>query len=229
MTEINVFPEYSTQPKAQLPNPALIKAIRYMKEELNLGLTSRIADQGCGALRHLGILAASFSCILLVETQKQLLIKRNFDGHKSTLRDYVTSLKIPNIQLTLLNSNEFELSSLQLDTIFNICTFDVVLPESRIQMLKSAYRNLKNGGYLLIIIPRNDTSILYRCKEDNKFLDGYIFKRDNCDYYTFYTNYRHSEDIIKLASNFGFSIYKDLSTFKQICMIYKKNRVFNDP
>lgn len=73
-----------------------------------------------------------------------------------------------------MDNTEFLASELDLNAVFNICTFDVVMSETRIEMLEAARQNMKEGGNFILIIPRNDSSIICRCKDDNKLLQGCV-------------------------------------------------------
>ena len=214
---ISIKPEYSTQPCAQLPNPMVRRAIDYLHASQDASEQIKIADQGCGALRHLRVLLKSYDHITLVDTKLQLSRKHTLDGIQRTIPEYIDSLELRNKDVLIMDNTEFLASRLDLNAIFNICTFDVVIPETRIEMLEAARQNLKDGGNFILIIPRNDSSIICRCKDDNKLSDGHYFKRYGA--FTFYTNFRKYDDLLDIMAALGFTLVKDLSIFRQVCLI----------
>lgn len=214
---IKISSEYSALPNAKKPNPMLSKAIEYIAGKGGLTHEMKVADQGCGALRHLKVMLESYDHICLIDTREQFNRNHIIDGVKTTIPAYVTNLKLPCKRIVLMTNPEFMRTSLNLDAIYNICAFDVVLPKVRVEMLRAAKRNLKEGGNFIVIIPRNDTSILCRCKEDNRHSDGYYFKHHGI--YTFFTNFRNYDSLLETVSGFGFRLIKDLSIYRQICLI----------
>lgn len=218
METIEIKPEYSTQPFGQKPNPMVKKAIEYLAEERGFGEDNKVADQGCGALRHLRIFMGYYNEIYMVDTEYQMNRIREIEGKRTTIIEYVNNLKVENRKLKLVSSKEFLRTNLELDAIFNICTFDVVLPETRREMLEAAKRNLSKGGYFVLIVARNDSSILCRCKEENKYSDGYCFK--NHGVYTFYTNFREIKGLVNMASEFSLELVEGLSIYRQACLLF---------
>jgi hypothetical protein len=214
---IKISPEYSALPNAKKPNPMLQKAIEYLAIQRDFKSEMKVADQGFGALRHLKLMLESYDQIYLIDTKEQFNRAHTIDGAKTTIPTYISNLKLPNKQISLMTNTQFSRTSLELDAVYNMCTFDVALPKTRVEMLRAAKRNLKEGGYFVLIIPRNDTTILCRCKDDNKYLDGYYFKHHGI--YTFYTNFRNYDGLMKATSGFGFNLIKDLSIYRQICLI----------
>lgn len=222
MAMIKISSEYSALPNAKKPNPMLRKAIEYLAGQRDFKGEMKVADQGCGALRHLKVMLESYDNIYLIDTREQFNRTHIIDGAKTTIPAYVSNLKLPNKQISLMTNTQFSRASLNLDTIFNICAFDVVLPKTRIEMLGAAKRNLREGGNFIVIIPRNDSSILCRCKEDNEYSDGHYFKHHGI--YTFYANFRNYESLLETVSGFGFNLIKDLSIYRQICLILALER-----
>lgn len=214
---VKISSEYSALPNAKKPNPMVQKAIEYLAGQRDFKGEMKVADQGCGALRHLKLILESYDHIYLIDTREQFNRKHIIDGVKTTIPDYVSNLELPNKEICLMTNTEFSRTSLDLDAIFNICALDVILPRTRIEMLRAAKRNLKEGSNFILIIPRNDTTILCRCKEDNKYSDGHYFKHHGI--YTFYSNFRNYESLLETVSGFGFNLIKDLSVYRQICLI----------
>jgi len=215
---------YSAQPSTAKPNPLLSIAIRYMLEN---GLVAknhnelRVADQGCGKLRHLTKILEYFGTIYLIDTEFQLnRSQRLFASDETSIKKYVASLKISGKKLIVLSNVEFDSYSLNLDIVFNICTFDVEVPKTRKAMASAAYKNLKKRGLYVVIIPRNDQSILVRCTANNRHLDGHIFHHHSVT--TFYKNYRNSKPLLYSLAWQGFVLEADLSVYRQVCLILRK-------
>lgn len=221
METIEIRPEHSTQPFGQKPNPMVKKVVEYLAEKRGFGKDSKVADQGCGALRHLKTLMGYYNDLYLVDTEYQINRIREIEGKRTSIKEYISTLKVQRGKLKIVSSQEFLRSNLGLDAVFNICTFDVVLPETRKEMLKAATRNLSKGGYFVLIIPRNDSSILCRCKEGNKYSDGYCFK--NHGVYTFYTNFRAFKGLVDMASGLNLEFLEDLSIYRQVCLLFTLN------
>ena len=72
METIEIKPEYSTQPFGQKLNPMVIKAIEYLVEQKGCCGDSKVADQGCGALRHIRLLIEYYNEVYLVDTEHQI-------------------------------------------------------------------------------------------------------------------------------------------------------------
>lgn len=212
---------YSAQPSIASINPSLPMVLDYLTQKILLDVRHlRIADQGCGKLRHLDILKHYFQRVLLIDTEVQLnKVQRIFGNSRTTIVDYVRSLK--NNQITLMTDKEFDNSKLGLDIIFSICVFDVVLPDERRRIAAAAWENLKRGGLYILIVPRNDHSILRRCNEENRYYDGHLFERKS--YATFYKNYRNAFGLQRMLSTTGFQVIADKSKYRQLCLICQKN------
>jgi len=224
MARIEINSAYSAQPSIATPNPFVEIAIKYCLEN---GLISRdsnktrIADQGCGNLRHLTILCRYFDTIYLVDKEYQLnRLKRLFGLDGTNVKDYISSLKMSGKKFTVLSDSVFDSSNLNLDIVFNICVFDVEVPKTRKAMTTAAYKNLKKGGFYVVIIPRNDQSILVRCTTKNRYLDGHIFQHHRIT--SFYKNYRDTRSMIYTLAKHGFVLETDLSVYRQVCLILRK-------
>ena len=180
-----------------------------------------VADQGCGRLRHLPVLQEHFNTIYLVDTEFQLGRRQTLFGQeRSTIREYVDTLSSPDGSLSVLSDTEFACSALGLDLVFNTCVFDVETPAQRSAMALAAHRNLRDQGIYVLIVPRNDHSILRRCHDDNRYLDGHIFHHHGVS--TFYKNFRNTGPLLQLLTDRGFSVKSDLSVHRQICLLLRK-------
>lgn len=224
MATIKINSAYSAQPSIARPNPFLRIAINYILESRLFDEDPnklRIADQGCGKLRNLTTLCQYFDTIYLIDTEFQLnRLQRLFGLDGISIKEYVDSLRMDRKKFTVLSNLNFDLLDLKLDLVFNVCVFDVEVPETRKAMATAAYKNLKNGGLYVVIIPRNDQSILFRCTMKNKYLDGHVFRHHKA--VTFYKNYSDSKPLIQGLTKLGFIVEADLSVYRQICLILKK-------
>jgi hypothetical protein len=217
---IKITPEYSAQPKIQKPNPMLRKAIDYLRNVFPNNRSLRVADHGCGALRHIDVLANTFGVVYAIDTAKQFSISRQLNSFKGTVPDFINASRFSDCAVYALTSEDFSHTQLSLDIIFNVCVIDVVLPAARRQLLEAAFDNLNIGGYLVLIIPRNDSSIIRRCTKGNKYSDGYYFAKNGV--HTFFHNFSNSREVIDMCSSIGFESDTDLSEFRQVCLLFKR-------
>lgn len=220
--EVEINSEYAAQASGFAPNPALTRALERLSLEEKSSL--RIADQGCGKLRHFEALAAVADEFVLVDTRAQIeRSQKLFDSENITLREYHEEELSgrEDVGVRLFTAEEFGKSNLELDAVFSVCVMDVVEPETREELFRSASRNLRRGGVYVVIAARNDTSILQRCTEDRRHKDGYIFERAG-GIVTFFRNFREVEDLLELGAEEGFSLENDLSRYRQVCLIFRK-------
>ncbi len=217
---VRVNSAYSSQASTALPNPLLLKAIEYIRRSrfgTQFGKLT-VADQGCGKLRHLRILRRHFPTIYLVDTNFQLDRRQRLFGFDNiTIREYVARLDPRGRNLKALSNLEFESTKLELDVVINACVLDVELPRARQAMFRAAHSNLKRSGLFVVIVPRNDRSILVRCLPSNKYLDGYVFKHHGTA--TFYRNFHDARELTNGLAQHGFDLVADLSAYRQICLI----------
>jgi hypothetical protein len=219
MGKIRICSEYSAQRIDALPNPMVQRCIHTLAHESTESM--RVADQGCGKLRHLDLLAASYSDIVLVDTPEQLRSLHRFAGTTSTIDDYIQQYsRSKSTKIALLGSDRFSRSRLGLDIIFSIATYDVVPGRVRSAMAQAAYRNLQRGGSYVVVVPRNDSSILTRCSETNRYMDGHIFFHHGV--YTYFRNYDDDAPIMRTLQATGFRRNRELSNYRQLCLILRK-------
>jgi len=110
----------------------------------------KVADQGCGKLRHLKIFYKYFNIIYLIDTEFQInKTQRLFGKNNITIREYLSKNKIKGKEINLITAKKFTATKLNLDLIFNICVFDVEIPEVRKSMIESSFNNLRNKGIFL--------------------------------------------------------------------------------
>jgi hypothetical protein len=222
MASVNIRSFYSAQPSSSKPNPFVEQAVQHIiKESLikKVPHLINVVDQGCGKLRHLPVLAKYFRNIILVDTKDQLNRKQKiFEHDDTTIAEYIHATKQGSVQI--MPADHFARTRLALDLIFNICALDVEVPKSRKEMFRAAVQNLKTGGLFVVIVPRNDQTILVRCTPENEHQDGHIFHHHGI--VTFYRNFRSQSVITKLGSAIGFSLVADLSVYRQICLIFRR-------
>jgi hypothetical protein len=111
IARIEINSACSAQPSTATPNPIVEVAIKYC---LETGLISRdsnkprIADQGCGNLRHLTILCRYFDTIYLADKEFQLnRLKRLFGLDGTNIKEYISSLKMSGKKFTVLSDLVF--------------------------------------------------------------------------------------------------------------------------
>ena len=214
-----ISPEYSAQPTTARPNPMLVTCIGHLNEQG--ASTKRIADQGCGRLRHLATLLGPCQKLLLVDTEIQLFRSQAIAGVQTTIREYIARFVPPDGKtVRVMSCAEFADGALRLDAIFSVATMDVVLPETRKLMVRHASQNLARGGHYVVVIPRNDSSILRRCTPKAAFSDGYVF--DHHGVRTFYRNFVSLDDLLQVARRSGLSLEADLSRHKQVGLVFRR-------
>jgi len=175
MAKIKISPEYSAIPSVANPNPLLKVSIKYILLNENAGKLKslKIADYGCGKLRHLHMFLDYFNPIYLVDTQFQLSRMLKLFGEKTKIKKYINELKTSK-KLIALKDSEFESSRLGLDLIFSIAVFDVVLSKTRLTIFK---------------------------------------------------NFREIKYSINRVNKNGFMLENDLSKYRNVCLIFKKEQI----
>lgn len=216
----NIKSELSAQGYKAQPNPMAARCNDYAIEKL--GKSSRAADQGCGRLRNLNELTSGHSSLLLVDTKRQLEHLQLFNDKRQKIIEFCGSWnrKGNDCRLQVMSAGDFAGSQLELDVIYTIATYDVVLKKTRKQMAGAAFQNLKKGGLYFIVAPRNDSSILQRCNSKNSYQDGYVFKRNGM--HTFFKNFKDTSGLIDMVKSAGFKIEEDLSIYRQATIAFKK-------
>lgn len=215
----NIRPEFSAQRRSHPPNPALELAVHSVRE-VRPGTDGwgRVADLGCGKLRHFDIIAPHSAELFLVDTEEQLSTTHIDAGVEYSVRQVAAGARKHGRKVHALTVSEFATAELSLDLILCVAVLDVVPAVTRSQILKSAARNLKKSGMLIIIAPRNDTTILDRCTPENAYRDGHVFFHHGI--YTFFRNFRDHSSIINTAKRLGLTLVRDLSRYRQVCLIF---------
>ncbi len=216
----NIRPELSAQGYSAQPNPMLSRFYAYAKKAQ--WEMTRAADQGCGRLRHLGLMAQHHDYLVLVDTQAQMSHCQLLAGRRITIPDFVEEWNEAGHSccLAAMVAEEYAMTELDLDVVFSIATFDVVTRKTRHDMAESAARNLKKSGLYVVIAPRNDSSILQRCTPSCAYEDGHVFSRPAGQ--TFYCNFRKTDDIIDLVTAVGFVLEKDFSVYRQVALCFRR-------
>lgn len=219
--------ENSAQGKGAKPNPYLRRALEQLRAIAPSALrrsAARIADQGCGKLRHFSILRLHFSHITLVDTEIQLSRTQLIGKKATTIQKYIERVDRGRGKYRTVSNTQFRSASLKLDLVFCVCVFDVVPRSIRRVIVKAASSNLKKGGYYCIIVPRNDQSITSRCRPEMVYEDGCLFQRNSVT--TFYANFSADSSPLRhlrrsLSKN-GFSVVSEFSNYRQLCIICRK-------
>lgn len=212
-------PEYSAQAMGFAPNPMVPRAIGAARELYPQA--RKVADHGCGKLRHLHLLTEEYSQVVLVDTPLQLQRSLVLDGRTCAIPEYVDGLPTSRGRtVQVMTSENFAVSELGLDVVFSVSVFDVVPRVTRIQLVVAAHRNLSRDGLYIVIAPRNDSSILRRCTDENRFDDGHYFLHHGAA--TFYRNYRDHGPLVRLVVKRGFKLVRDVSVYRQVCLVFGK-------
>ena len=122
--------------------------------------------------------------------------------------------------MELIVATEFAEQELSLDLIVSVAVFDVVTADVRSTIWTAARSNVAQGGRFVLVIPRNDASILRRCSEENAFQDGFVFERNGI--VTFFRNFKDVSELIAEGEAHGFSVETDLSRYRQVCIVFRR-------
>ncbi len=217
---ISISSEYSAQGRNHSKSPGLIRLLSRSSIMRNIGEQNCIVDYGCGKLRHFDLLIKLANEYYLVDTKEQLTRVHTESGLSFDFNEYIENNSNGSI-CKIFNNKEFEKISLKADIVFSIAVADVIPLNDYSKIIADSYTKLKRGSYFVLVVPRNDTSILRRCTQENLYEEGHLFPRGK--YFTYIRNYRDPKPLIDKFEETGFSIIEDLSIFSQICMIFKKN------
>lgn len=179
-----------------------------------------VVDQGCGRLRHFHLLAKSCSELVLVDTERQLSRRQMIGSSRQTIRDAVGAGSVHLARVRVLNTDEFTKSRLEADLVVSVNVFDVIPPLARAAALTSAAVNLRVGGLYAVIVPRNDTSITSRCRPDNRYADGHVFRRGSTA--TFYRNFADYRSLVRRMERSGLDVIHDGSSHRYVWLLLRK-------
>lgn len=222
--EVTISPEYSAQPTTASPNPMVLEGLEYLEGVSGpvRDRRGRIADQGCGRLRHARLLLGYASELYLVDTPLQLDRQQTLAGKPRTVRQYAAQIPPRSKPRQVLAVEEFAQAGLRLDLVVCAALYDVVPPGTREDVARHAARNLNDAGHYLVVVPRNDSSILRRCDRNNEWEDGHVFQHHGVR--TFYRNFRDHDELIELGDQAGLTLVEDLSVYRQVCLVLSKGR-----
>jgi hypothetical protein len=195
-----------------------IKALESMRG--GGGNLGKVADLGCGKLRHYKLLSAKSNALFLVDTPCQLAAN-HVDGRATyTIPQVVQNALKQGREVYALSLPEFAAAEHMMDVIFCVAVFDVVLRKTRRLITKTVAQKLKIDGHIVVIAPRNDASILRRCSEENAYSDGHVFEHHGLQ--TFFHNFRTYKSIVQDCANEGLFLTSDLSRYRQVCLIFER-------
>jgi hypothetical protein len=224
--QIEIRSEYSAQRKSHPTNVALRTALEYLSSKYGCWEEiRRVADLGCGKLRHYRLLS-DFPEIFLVDTERQLS-NRHCDGDDEyTVREFAEEQCSSDHLVCAKTVEQFAKSRLHLDLIICVAVLDAVLPSVRKSIIESASRNLKARGLFVLIVPRNDSTILRRCNAENSYADGHAFA--NRGAHTFFCNFKKHDALINLCRRSELDVVQDLSIYRHVCLITTKLKRTNN-
>jgi SAM-dependent methyltransferase len=212
--------EDSAQGSTARPNSLVAPSLDLVKRHLGgLPLDLRVADQGCGRLRHLRAIAAEFDHLWLVDQAVQLDRNQVLYAKRQSIRSFVAGL---GDGVAALSDVQFRVARLNLDAIFSFCVYDVVTASVRKQLAVDAAANLREGGLYVLVIPRNDQTLLKRCSDKNAYEDGHLSARNGS--VTFYANFRDSTQVAQSLSGCGFRLVEDRSIYRYVWLALEKAR-----
>jgi SAM-dependent methyltransferase len=216
--QVAINAEDSAQGSTAKPNKLMGPSLGLVRQQLgSAGGSLRVADQGCGRLRHLTALTAEFEHIWLVDTATQLDRQQILFNKKQSVREVARTL---DGQLVAIDQALFREARLGLDAIFCFCVYDVVTQSVRAGLAADAAANLRDGGLYVVVVPRNDSSILRRCTAEKAYEDGYLFLRNGS--VTFYANFREPGQVTAPISAAGLSVVADRSAYRYLWLIFQK-------
>lgn len=213
--------EYSAQRMSHPPNPALSWVLSWIHPDGHRVRKLRIADLGCGKLRHFKALSAVATDLILVDTEEQLSRTHRDGDREYTVKHFAKSANRARLGVRAMTSHEFDSSRLKLDAVFCIAAFDVVLRSVRQDFIRASHRNLREDGIFIVIAPRNDSSILRRCSSDNRYMDGHVFHHHGVT--TFFTNFKSINTIKGDCEAVGYQLVADLSRYRHACLVFSKS------
>lgn len=191
--QYKLSPEYCAQRRSHPANPALVRYLSYLSSQRRQYFLLNCADLGCGKLRHLDLLRPLSKKLVLVDTQQQLLRLHSDAGHEYSIARVAKNTSDDRHSIVPMTVDRFKIARMQLDVVFCVAVFDCILRPTRRMLIRAAERNLCNGGLFVVITPRNDSSILRRCSDRNKYKDGHVFHHHGVT--TFFRNFVTSGSI----------------------------------
>jgi hypothetical protein len=195
-------------------------ALKYLTRNADARNLGIVADVGCGKLRHFYALRSHAAELVLVDTAAQIEALHVDGKHLYTISSFVAAHQGTRHHAMVVNAHDFEVTRLDLDVAFCVAVWDVVPSRIRSTILSSIIRNLRSQAAFVLIVPRNDSSILCRCGPQNHRWDGYWFPNRNG--FTFYRNFRDIRGLIASVERRGMRLEADLSRYRHVCLIFRK-------
>ncbi|MFA5228990.1 MAG: hypothetical protein WC446_04500 [Candidatus Paceibacterota bacterium] len=217
--DILINSEYSAQGRKHSISPGLIRLINKSSILKNIGNKNRVVDYGCGKLRNFEQIIKFAKELYLVDTKIQLLRNHTEQGKKFDYLDFLKN-NSNGVICRIIDNINFQQLNINCDIIFSIAVADVIPLDSYSNIIKDSYNKLRKDGFFVLIVPRNDTSILRRCNKENSYKCGNLFKKGK--YYTYMRNYRDSKPLYNEIEKYGFCLEEDFSFYNQICAIFQK-------
>lgn len=171
-------------------------------------------------MRHLAMLAMSFGRVCAVDTRLQLNRRQRLYGSGGRIREVGRILREGWAPVRTLSAEAFDRSRLSADAILSVCVYQAVPPWTRGRLAAAAFRNLRPGGTYVVIVPRNDSTVLRRCGPSNAAEDGYVFARHGA--LTFFRNFRSVDPLKQLLSDAGFRLVHDGSRYRHIWLVVER-------
>ena len=158
---------------------------------------------------------------MLVDTPLQLNRPQPLLGEPyGTVIGVAQALSDKGSDVRTLTNEEFRLATVSADAVLSVAVYDAVPPATRAELAQAAAQNLRSGGWYVVIVPRNDTSITSRCTEENAFDDGHLFCRgESC---TFFRNFRDHGPLVALIQSAGLTLAADRSSYRQVWLYFEK-------
>jgi SAM-dependent methyltransferase len=212
--------EYSAQRRSHPPSPALPKAIAFLRSDGSDGPLGTVADVGCGKLRHYRVLKDLATTLLLVDTERQMSREHSDGGTVYSIPRVAQAARKQGESVHALTFEELKASKRKIDVAFCIAVFDVVTRTVRKEISAVVSERLRDGGYFVIIVPRNDSTITDRFSSANRYQDGHVFAHHGAQ--TFFCNFKTVATITGDCQKVGLVLQRDLSVYRQGCLIFRK-------
>jgi SAM-dependent methyltransferase len=190
---ITIRPEYSAVAAKDLNHPSrATQAATSVFKEMHI---TRVCEIGCGLLANTLHFLEAFPHVILTDREAQY--ERIKDRLREMSRDYRSFAGF-------MDDKSFARRKLNLDgaILINVLHILPSRPE-RVELLSSAWRNLRKGGLAFIDVPRNETFYRDLVKNAAPYHDGYAIRRD--DYSTFYKNLTF-DDLKGYSEEAGFEL-----------------------
>jgi len=215
-----IVSEFSAQRRSHPPNPALKKALATITELIGSANLGRVADLGCGKLRHYKLLGRRAEALFLIDTKKQMGAVHRDGKAQYTIPKIASRARAGGRQVYAYTAEEFNALRTAVDLVCCVAVFDVVTRQIRQAIIALAASKLVVNGHFVVIIPRNDSTITRRCSGKNQYKDGYIFSHHGLE--TFFRNFERHDSVVRDCSKAGFALVRDLSSYRQVCLIFRK-------